>query len=144
MQVRTYNPISMDLVSEDATGVSFGNTVRGGYTSAPVVIKPVATTEGSFTRLALFMTDIGGLSATTFRSFKSATAIPGIGSGSAYLSNHFTRVTVSDFTNYSTISGYGVALTAATPEYVWMDCRVGSADTVGSANVNYRFIFEYA
>jgi len=135
----------MDLISDEITGISFGNVVRGGYPSAPVVIKPVTTTEGSFTNLALFLEENDSLTSTSFRYLKSATAVTGIGSGSALLSNHFTKVAgISDFTNYSTLSGYGAALTAATPEYIWLDCRVGISDTVGSIGINYRFIFEYA
>ena len=145
MKISSYNPATMDLISDDITGIAFGNVVRGGYASTPVVIKPVATTEGSFTRLALFLEDNDSLTATSFRYLKSATAVAGIGSGSALLSNHFTKVAgISDFTNYSTLSGYGAAMTAATPEYVWLDCKIGTTDTVGSADINYRFVFEYA
>jgi len=145
MKIGTYNPVDMSLVTDDATGISFGNTIRGGYSPSPVVIKPEATTEGSFTKLALFLEDNAGLSSTSFRYLKSAVAIEGIGSGSASLSNHFTEVAgVEDFSSYSNISGYGASLDASAPEFIWLDCKVGVNASVGSAAVNYRFIFEYA
>jgi len=144
MKISTYNPVDMSLISEDVTGISFSNAVRGGY-SSPVVIKPGASDGETLSQIALFLEDEAGLAGSTFRSLKSSAAISGIGSGSSYLSDSFAEQNgISDFTNFSTISGDGQVFSASDPEYVWLDVRVGAADTIGSANVNYRFIFEYA
>jgi hypothetical protein len=143
MKISTYNPVDMSLVADDVTGVDFSSVVRGGY-SAPVVVKPVATTE-TFTQLAFFLENDADLTGTSFRSYKSATAIPGIGTGSEALSDDLTeQAGVSDFSNIGTISGDGQILSASNPEYIWLDVKIGAADTVGTANVNYRFIFEYS
>lgn len=143
MKISTYNPVDMSLVADDVTGVDFSSVVRGGY-SSPVVVKPVATTE-TFTQLAFFLENDANLAGTTFRSFKDSAAIPGIGTGSAALSDELTEQNgISDFSNFASVSGDGQSLTASSPEFIWLDVKVGASDTVGSANINYRFIFEYS
>jgi hypothetical protein len=132
----------MSLIQDDATGVSFGSVVRGGY-SPVLAIKTEATTE-TLTQVALFLEDDGGLSGADFRAFKSATAIPGIEAGDAALSDELVEQNgVSDFSNISLISGDGLVLDPEGPEYVWLDVKPGVSDTVGSSNLNYRLIFEY-
>lgn len=143
MKISTYNPVDMTKTADDVTGVNFSSVVRGGY-SSPVAIKPFATTE-TFSRLAFFLEDDASLSGTSFRSFKSATAIQGIGTGSSILSDTLVEHEgVSDFSNYATISGDGLALNASNPEYIWLDVNVGASDSVGAGTINYRFIFEYS
>lgn len=145
MKINSYNPVTMAKIGDDITGISHGNVVRGGYTSAPVVIKPEAETE-TVTQMAFFLEDDGALSATTFRFLSSSTAIPGIGSGDSRLSGQFIEANgVSDFSNYATISGWGIPLTASSPEYMWLDLNVGATETIGSnSSINYRLVFEYS
>jgi len=143
MKISTYNPVDMSLISDEATGVDFSSVVRGGY-SSPVVIKPAATTE-TLTQLAFFLENDASLSGSVFRSLKNSAAISGIDTGSTALSDDLTEQNgVSDFTNYAVISGDGQALTASSPEYLWLDVKLGASDTIGTANINYRFIFEYS
>ena len=144
MRIDRYNPTDMSLAASDVTGIDFGNTARGGYPTAPVVIKPVSTIE-TFSKLFFFLEDDASLTGTTFRVLKSSVAIAGIGQGSAYLTGELSKLPgISDFTNYSTITGDGVVLSNDSPEYLWTDVKLGTADTVGSGTINYRFIFEYA
>jgi len=144
MKISTYNPVDMSKTADDVTGINFGSVVRGGY-SSPVVVKPAKTDETAISQLALFLEEDAGLAGTSFRSFKNATAIPGIGVGNAALSDDLSEQNgVSDFSNFSLISGDGLSLTAASPEFVWLDVKLGASDSVGTANVNYRFIFEYS
>lgn len=144
MRIDRYDPTDMSLLASDVTGVDFGNVVRGGYTSSPIAIKPVATVESSVSQLFFFLEDNADLTGSTFRVLKSSVAIPGIGSGSALLTGELTEIPgVSDFTDYSTITGDGVVMTSADPEYLWTDVRIGASETVGAGTINYRFIFEY-
>lgn len=145
MKINSYNPVTMGKIGDDITGISFGNVVRGGYTSSPVVIKPEAETE-TVSQMAFFLEENGALSNTTFRHFSSSTAIPGVGQGDARLSGQFTEQNgVSDFSNYASISGNGIPLTANDPEYMWVDMLVGASETLGSnTSINYRLIFEYS
>lgn len=145
MKVSQYNPTDLQLVSNDITGADFGTVVQGKHCEEAIVIKPSATVEGSFTKLALFLEDNAGFNHSAFGKFKSSIAINGIEPGSDYLSDNFTEVTgVTDFSNYSQISGLGLELDAVNPEYVWLDTNVGSSETPNVGTVNYRFIFEYS
>ena len=144
MRIDRYNPTDMSLAASDITGVDFGATVRGGYPVAPVVIKPVSTIE-DFSKLFFFLEDDAGLTSTTFRVLKSSAAITGIGQGSAFLTGELNELPgIVDFSTYSEITGDGVILDNDLPEYIWTDVKLGTAETVGSGNINYRFIYEYA
>jgi hypothetical protein len=145
MKITTYNPTTGNPIVDDATGVDFGKTIQGNHISTPIVIKPVVTTESNFTHLALFLEDRGTFTNSLFGKYKNATFIPGVVAGSNYLSDHFVQRTgVSDFyAEDSTMAIEGLVLTAASPEYVWLDAHVGYIQAVGSDNINYRFVFDY-
>jgi hypothetical protein len=144
MRIETYNPETMVLLESDAALVDFGTVARGHYNSQAVVVKPVAVGE-VLSKLALFLEDNADLNHTKFGKFKSATSVLGIEPGDDELSDFFVRAAgVSDFTNYSEISDYGLPLDHNSPEYVWMDAEVGTAETnLGEAIINLRFVFEY-
>lgn len=144
MKITTYNPTTGSVLIDDATGVDFGKTIQGNHTSTPIVIKPVADPE-TFSHIALFLEDRGSFTNSLFGKYKNATFIPGIAAGSTTLSDHFVqRVGVSDFyAPDAALATDGLVLNAAAPEYVWLDAHVGYIQTIGSGNINYRFVFEY-
>jgi hypothetical protein len=144
LKISSYDPVDMSLLSADATGLDFGDVVRGQYCAKAVTVRPVA--DGvTFTSLALFLESADGLNHTQFGKFKSNTAITGVEPGSAYLSDFFIPVTgVSDVSTIGAYSDYGVVYNGATPEYTWMDAFVDTPETVfGDSTVNFRFVFEY-
>lgn len=144
MRVETYDPDTMTLLDSNATIVDFGTVARGHFNEHAVVIRPAAVSE-TFSQLALFLENNGGLDHTKFGKFKSATPILGIEPGDSFLSDFFTQARgVSDFANYAVISDYGIGFDPVTPEYAWMDAEAGTSElNLGNVTINLRFVFEY-
>lgn len=131
----------MSLISDNCTGVDFGAAKFGNFCANAIAIKPVAETE-IFTAISLFLEDRSNLDHTRFGLFKSATPINGIVPGDSRLNTYLLESPgVSDLIMFSDNQ---VALTASSPEYIWLDVKVGNTeDTFGDSTVNYRFVFEY-
>jgi hypothetical protein len=145
MKIYKYDPEDMSEISSDATGVDFGDVIKGHHAPNVVAIKTYAYPEDHFTSLAMFLESNGGLDHTVFGKYKSSTAITGIEPGDDYLSDYFVGVSgISDPSQVAEYSDYGLILDAADPEYVWIDAEPGTNEVVyGSKSVNFRFIFEY-
>lgn len=141
MKISRYNPSSMDLISDDITGIDFGNIVLGRFCESTVVIKPEAEAE-QLVLLGMYLEDRAGLDHTRFGLYKSQTATAGILPGDSRLNTYLLEAAgVSD---YSQFSDYRVSYNPENPEYTWLDARVGTNETVfGNSNVNFRFVFEY-
>lgn len=142
LKVKTYNPTNFAVLSNDATGLSFGTVVQGAHNSAPIVLQPYG--DGiTPTRIALFLEDRGSFVNSAFGRFKSLTSIPGVQAGDTRLSDNFSvRSDVSDFSLVS--DGLDLDTSGGNWSYVWLDVQAGGTQTVASGNVNYRFVFEYA
>ncbi len=148
MKVASYNPVTMNQVSSDVTGIDFGTVIKGKHSSKVVSIRPFlddTVPENTFLKLALFLENNNGLSRTVFGKYKSSSPITGITPGSDYLSDYFIQITgISDISQIDTHSGIGLVFNETAPEYAWLDAQVGLYDSaVGQTNVNFRFIFEY-
>jgi hypothetical protein len=144
MIINTYNPEDMSLVESCATGVDFGDVVKTQHSAVSIVLKPELESGDSFSTLALFLENNGGLGSTQFGKYMSADPAIGILPGSDYLSDHFTvQEGISDFINFELTSDMGLVLDTDEPEYIWLDTQVGSAADSGAAQVNFRFVFEY-
>lgn len=146
MLIASYDPVTMDTLSSDVTGVDYGAVIKGYHTANVAVIKPtLGGGESNFLKLALFLENNNGLNHTVFGKFKSLRPITGITPGSNYLSDYFIQVTgISDPSQIDVNSGIGLVFNATTPEYAWLDAQVGRSETAtGSTNVNFRFVFEY-
>lgn len=142
MKIGSYNPVNMTLIDDDITGVNFGSAVKGQYAPNVVVLRPTLEMADTFDQLELFLEDNAGLDHTRFGNLKSAHALYNLHPSDARISDFFIgHPGVSDFI----YSDDGVILDPVTPEYIWMNALVGTAETVyGTSNVNFRFVFEYA
>lgn len=144
IKIESYNPVDMQKLADDVTGIDFGSVVRGNHNSTAVVIKPVAD-GGTFDQLALFLEDDGGLNHCQFGKYASSSPITGIEPGDNRLSDYFVEASgVSDVSEIPGLSDDGIVLTAGAPEYVWIDVEAGIGETnLGAQGVNFRFVFEY-
>lgn len=141
MKISRYNPITMALISEDITGVDFGDLSLGNFCASTVVLKPVPETE-ILTLLGFYLEDRAGLDHTRFGLYKSQTATLGITPGDSRLNTYLMEAPgVSDYNMYS---DYRITMDTTDPEYTWLDAKAGTNETVfGDATLNYRFVFEY-
>jgi hypothetical protein len=141
MKISRYNPVNMNLISGDITGIDFGSIRLGTFCNQTVVIKPVAESE-NLTSIGLYLEDRGNLNHTRFGLYKSQTATPGINPGDARLNTFLQEAPgVSD---YNQFTGYRVTLTPGNPEYAWLDAKPGTNETAfGASALNFRFVFEY-
>lgn len=141
MKIARYNPSDMSLISEDVTGLSFGDVVLGNYCNNVVAIKPVLESE-NLTSLGLYLEDRAGLDHTRFGLYKAATTQVGILPGDSRLNTSLMEAPgVSD---YSQFSDYRVSYNVSDPEYTWLDANVGLSENIfGISNLNFRFVFEY-
>jgi hypothetical protein len=144
MRVITYDPSDMSEIASGAPSIDFGDMVRGQHGSV-VAIQPATSTESSFTELALFLENDGGLRHSVFHKFQSSTPIHGIEPGSNYLSDYFIPITgISDVSQIGLYSDFGIFFDADSPEYAWLDVESSVAETgIGVTSVNFRFVFEY-
>jgi hypothetical protein len=131
----------MALISDDITGVDFGNLILGSFCQNAVVIKPVAETE-DLTLLGLYLEDRDGLDHTRFGLYKSQTSYTGILPGDSRLNTYLVEAPgVSD---YSQFSSSRISYNVDDPEFTWLDAKAGTNETVfGDSVINFRFVFEY-
>lgn len=139
MRIRAYSPQTGNLLSESITSINFGNIRQGRHSFTPVLIQPVKTAEDEFDDMILYLQNNGGYNQSQFGYRVASDLATGVqsyvsGATGPVVSNHFTLV--SDATGPN-----GVAV--APGDYVWLDVQVGLAETGGTSNVNYRFVFEY-
>jgi hypothetical protein len=147
MKVRAYSPRTGNLLADDVTGLNFGNIRQGKHGALPVLIRPLKTTEDSFTDLKLYLQNNGGYNQSQFgylvsdgfaanvRSWTSDTSLPG-----PYISDHFVVNSAATGTGSVNID----LDTQGNGDYIWLDVQVGSLETGSTSNVNYRFVFEYS
>jgi hypothetical protein len=141
MKISRYNPITMALISDDVTGVDFGNLTLGNFCTNTIVIKPVAESE-DLTLLGLYLEDRAGLEHTRFGLYKSQTSVTGVMPGDNRINTYLIEAPgVSDYTQYS---DNRVSYDVDNPEYTWLDAKAGTNETVfGASSLNFRFVFEY-
>jgi len=143
--IQQYNPITMALTQDYVTGIDFGNVIQGNHCSRSVVIKPGPHKGYEFNNLAMILEDDAGLSNSDFGHFISKMPFTNIGPGSTYLSDNFSGLPgVSDYAGFLLTSDAGIILDPEDPEYIWLDINVGSGETLGQSDINYRFLFEYS
>lgn len=148
MKIGAYNPRTGSLLSENISGINFGNVQKGRHSVIPVLIRPEIEDE-SIIGLEMYLQNDGGFEQTQFGYFiysdfvqvKSYDPASTGETGYYYISDHFTEVpTPPDITG-------GVSLTVydeSYADYVWLDVNPSSIETGGTSTINYRFIFEYS
>lgn len=142
MKISRYNPVNMNLISGDISGIDFGSIRLGTFCNQTVVIKPVAEEGENLTSIGMYLEDRGNLNHTRFGVYTSHTATPGITPGNALLNRFLQEAPgVSDYNQYT---GYRITLDPNNPEYTWLDAKPGMNETTfGASSLNFRFVFEY-
>ena len=148
MKIGAYNPRTGELLSEDISGINFGNVQKGHHSVLPVMIRPEVEDE-SIVGLELYLQNNGGFDETEFGYFThsdfvlvesyvtGSTGTPGY----YYISDHFVEVpSPPDITGGVPLSVYSGIYS----DYVWLDVNPSSIETGGTTTINYRFIFEYS
>jgi hypothetical protein len=139
MQVRAYDPQTGNLISEDITGINYGNIRQGEHCISPVLIQPVNTSEDLFTSMLLYLQNNGGYDQSQFGYLVASDLYTGVQSDTS----DATGVVISDhFTMVSDATGPG-GVSMVPCDYIWLDVQVGTTEVGSTTNVNYRFVFEY-
>jgi hypothetical protein len=148
MKIGAYNPRTGQLLSENITGLNFGNVQKGQHSVLPVLIRPEVEDE-NLVGLEMYLQNNGGFEQTEFGYFTHSDFVlvesynPGSTGTQGYysMSDHFVEVpTPPDITGGVPLNVYGNNFT----EYVWLDVSPSSIETGGTTTINYRFIFEYS
>lgn len=148
MKIGAYSPKTGQLLSEDITGINFGNVHKGEHSVLPVVIRPEIEEE-DITGLEMYLQNNGGFDETEFGHFEHETFVPVRSydplftgdTGYYYISDHFVEVPdPPDVTGGVPLDVYGSGYS----DYVWVDVNPSLLETGGTNSINYRFIFEYS
>lgn len=139
MKIRAYSPQTGNLLSDDVTGINFGNIRQGEHCVSPVLIQPIKTGEDQFDEINLYLQNNAGYNQSQFGYRVSSDLVTGVhsytpGATGDVISDHF--VLVSDATGPG-----GVEVLSS--DYIWLDVQVGATETGHTDSVNYRFVFEY-
>lgn len=148
MKIGAYNPRTGALLSENISGINFGNVQKGKHSILPVLIRPEVEDE-DIVGLEMYLQNNGGFEQTEFGYFTSSDFVqvksydPEFTGDTSYffISDHFVEVDMPP-----DITG-GIPLTiheGSYSDYVWLDVNPGSTETGGTSTINYRFIFEYS
>lgn len=138
MLFELYSNASGDFLNSVGS-LNFGQVIQGHHCSSPILLRAHADIESSVSDMELYLESDGGWNDAEFGYFKASSFIPGIQSGSSFLSNHFSEV--SDATQDSS-GGVPIDWTGSYSDYIWLDVEIPS-DQTGNAEVTYRFIYNY-
>jgi hypothetical protein len=148
MKIGAYNPRTGELLSENISGLNFGNVQKGHHSVLPVLIRPEIEDE-NLVGLEMYLQNNGGFNETEFGYFTHSDFVlvesynPGSTGtpGYYYMSDNFEVVpTPPDITGGVPLNVYGSSFT----DYVWLDVNPSAIETGGTTTINYRFIFEYS
>ena len=146
MKIRAYSPRTGNLLQDDITGLNYGNIQKGMHGALPVVIRPLKTTEDTFTEMQLFLQNNGGYNQSQFGYFLSDQFVADVRSYTSdcvlsdgvYISDHFVLNPLA-----TGVDGITVNINGDNGDYIWLDVQVGALETGSTTNINYRFTFEY-
>jgi hypothetical protein len=148
MKIGAYNPRTGELLSENISGLNFGNVQKGHHSVLPVLIRPEIEDE-DLVGLEMYLQNNGGFDETEFGYFTHSDFVlvesynPGTTGtpGYYYMSDNFEVVPIPpDITGGVPLNVYGDNYT----DYVWLDVNPSAIETGGTTTINYRFIFEYS
>jgi hypothetical protein len=148
MKIGAYSPRTGNLLSEDITGINFGNVHKGEHSVLPILIRPERDAE-IISGLEMYLQNNGGFNQTEYGYFVFSGFVPveswdshtSGDTGVYFISDHFVEVpNPPDMSNGVQINinhdGHG--------DYVWLDVNPSLLETGGTSSINYRFIFEYS
>lgn len=148
MKIGAYSPRTGNLLTDDITGINFGNIHQGEHSVLPVLIRPEKEDE-DITGLELYLQNDGGFEETEYGHFVHPSFVPvksfdpavtGL-TGYYFISDHFVEVpNPPDVTGGVPVNIYNDQY----GDYIWLDAQAGFAETGGTSSINYRFIFEYS
>lgn len=148
MKIGAYNPRTGELLSENISGLNFGNVQKGHHSVLPVLIRPEIEDE-DLVGLEMYLQNNGGFNETEFGYFTHSdfvlveSYVPGSTGtpGYYYMSDNFDVVPAPpDITGGVPLNVY----TSNFTDYVWLDVNPSAIETGGTTTINYRFIFEYS
>jgi hypothetical protein len=143
MKVNAYNPANGTLLAEGVQGLYFGNVRAGRHCDTPILIKPIKTTESSFSDMKLFLQSNGGLAASQFGYFASGEFATGV-DYTTCLTGHFDLATGVTGTAFAEVPGLDIAIVSGQPaDFVWLDMQPGASEIGSTSSINYRFVFDY-
>jgi hypothetical protein len=136
MKVQQYDPTTLQLIKDSATGLDFGVLFQGNPSPDLALIKPMPTIENNFLSLEMFLQNNGGLSQSQFRYLfqNEPLSIP----SRDQITGSFSLVQ-----NPSTSDSGSASFDPENPQFAWLDISVGDKETSQSSDVNYTFVFEY-
>ncbi len=153
MKIGAYSPRTGNLLSNDITGINFGNVYQGKHSVLPVLIRPRKESE-NISGLEMYLQNKGGFQFTNYGFFTSSNFVQVYSYDQAYtgltgvnfISDHFIENTGATGSTgavhlnlkYNSSDGnyYG--------DYVWLDVQPSLSETGGTDSINYRFTFEYS
>lgn len=148
MKIGAYNPRTGALLSENISGINFGNVQKGKHSILPVLIRPEVEDE-DIIGLEMYLQNNGGFDQTAFGYFTSSDFVqvksydPEFTGDTGYyfISDHFIEIPLPpDITGGVPLGIHEGSYT----DYVWLDVNPGNTETGGTSTINYRFIFEYS
>lgn len=138
MKVRQYTISNGVALVDSITGIDFGSMNPGAHCANAVAIKPIKTSETNFLTMKLFLQNKGGFNNSSFGYLKYSSFINNISAGSSFLSDHFTLNAIPSLTGAG-----AVTLTAATPEFVWLDVQAGASENGFTHAARYQFQYDF-
>lgn len=148
MKIGAYSPRTGHLLSEDITGINFGNVHKGEHSVLPILIRPERDAE-VISGLEMYLQNNGGFDQTEYGYFVFSDFVPveswdshtSGDTGVYFISDHFVEVSNPPDTSDGiqiNIDGNGHG------DFVWLDVNPSLLETGGTSSINYRFIFEYS
>jgi hypothetical protein len=141
MKLNRYNPLNMNLISEDINNINIGDITIGNYNNEAITLKLDPEAE-TIEELAFFLENKNNLNHTKIGLYKSQLPISGILPTDNRINTFLIEAPgVSDIMQYS---DRAVFLNAENPEYLWLNVFVGPGETkIGENTINFRFVFNY-
>ena len=139
MRVQTYDSVTGQTITEQASDLDFGDVIQGRHCSRPVVLRIFPDVETTITDMTAYLGSKGGWSKAELGYYLNPVFIENVQAGGDLMDNHF--IETQDATSGSP-NGVSVQTTDATSEYMWLDVDLSDTQT-GSTDLTYRFIYNF-
>lgn len=139
MRVQTYDSVTGQTITEEASELDFGNVIQGRHCPRPVVLRVFPDVETTITDMTAYLENQGGWNQSELGYYLNATFVENVQAGGDLMGNHF--VETQDATSGSP-NGVPVETSDATSEYMWLDVDLPDTQT-GATDLTYRFIYNF-